>query len=118
MISLKPNCRIKTLPRGLVLILYGLYKFVRSRPDLCPAEVVITSINDSGHSKNSRHYKDEAVDLRSKNFAPSKKEPFRVALGVYLNTLCSDCQFTVLLEDLGTDNEHFHIQVRKWTKCT
>ena len=72
-------------------------------------EIVITSINDSTHSENSRHYRNEAIDIRSKNF-PSRevKRNFRAKYEEMLGP-----KFRVLLENEGTENEHFHTQVKK-----
>ena len=72
-------------------------------------ELVITSINDGQHMEGSRHYKNQAIDIRSKNF-PNRdsKRQFRAKLEEMLGP-----GFRVLLENEGLDNEHFHAQVRK-----
>ena len=57
------------LTPALAFILYGLEKFHRTNKVNQPDNLIITSINDSQHSPNSRHYKNEAIDIRSKNFA-------------------------------------------------
>jgi hypothetical protein len=89
-----------------------LHKF----SNLCPKEIVITSANDSKHSNNSKHYLNEALDLRSHNFMPGTKIAFREELERFLN-IGSPCPFTVLLEGLDTPNEHFHVQVKKGYRC-
>lgn len=72
-------------------------------------DLVVTSGNDSTHSTGSRHYTDEAIDLRSHNFVSrAAKREFRVWWEEYLGP-----QFRVLLEQEGTPNEHFHAQVKK-----
>lgn len=73
-----------------------------------PKQLVITAGTDGAHVAGSRHYKGEALDLRSKNFRKADREPFRVDLERSLGP-----KFRVLLEGDGTVNEHFHIQVRK-----
>ena len=86
-----------------------------------PAVCVVTSINDGGHSRNppSRHYSDEAEDLRTKNRrGPDRrvgdmgtlkqKQAFARVLGEKLGS-----RFYVKLEKVGTPNEHIHAQVRK-----
>lgn len=74
-----------------------------------PKDWVITSINDGEHMEGSRHYTNEALDLRSKNFKDqSTKEAFEAVLQLRLGK-----KFTVLLENIGKSNEHFHIQVKK-----
>lgn len=70
-----------------------------------PAEVVITSVSGGWHSKNSRHYFGQAVDVRSKNFPHTAK---RVFLQRVLTRLGEG--YTGLLEGEGSPNEHFHIQ--------
>lgn len=73
-----------------------------------PDPLVITSANDSTHDPHSRHYTDEALDLRTHNFtSPTARHLFQTALVARLGP-----QFTVLLEDEGTENEHLHCQVR------
>lgn len=72
-------------------------------------DLVITSVNDSGHGTNSRHYVDEALDVRTHNFrSRNAKRDFRAILEAKLGD-----QFRVLLENEGTPNEHLHVQVRK-----
>src|SRR5690349_19036969 len=75
-----------------------------------PDPLVITSANDSTHSgPEDPHFRDEALDLRTHNFAsPTGRYLFQTALTARLGP-----QFTVLLEDEGGDNEHLHCQVRK-----
>jgi len=73
-----------------------------------PSVVVITSGSDGQHSPNSRHYVGDAIDVRSHNFSAAFKEEFR---NTYEQALGP--QFRVLLEYLGSPNEHFHAQVRK-----
>ena len=72
-------------------------------------DLVITSANDSRHGPGSKHYTNEAIDVRSHNFRDATaKHLFRTAYELALGP-----QFRVLLEGLGTPNEHFHAQVRK-----
>ena len=72
-------------------------------------DLVITSGNDSTHSHASRHYRDEAIDVRTHNFRSREaKRTFRAAWEMALGG-----QFRVLLEGEGTPNEHFHAQVRR-----
>ena len=79
-----------------------------------PTTLVITSVNDSRHGTNSRHFKDEAIDIRTKGPASNdmgsaaKKWAFRKRMEELAGG-----QFRVLLEHLGTPNEHLHAQVKK-----
>jgi hypothetical protein len=74
-----------------------------------PSQVVVTACIDGVHSRNSRHYALEALDVRSKNF-PSldAKNKFAEALRRELGQ-----EYLVLLEHLGLTNEHFHIQFKR-----
>lgn len=110
MIILKSTkVHLKVLSPALAWIFYKLSLFHEKRLSPQPNDLIITSINDSAHTVNSRHYTNEAIDLRSHNFI-SKEEKILFAMNFqdYLGD-----KFRVLLEGLGTDNEHFHIQVRK-----
>lgn len=103
------NSKVKLvgLTPAMAWMLYTLERVARSVTLI--NEIVITSINDGNHMKDSRHYTDEAIDLRSKNF-PSREDKrwFRAQLEAMLGP-----KFRVLLEDEGLDNEHIHCQVRK-----
>ncbi len=74
-----------------------------------PENLVITSINDGVHKSDSKHYKNQAIDLRSKSFK-TEEDKFE---------FCSKFQkflgprFSILYEYPGMTNEHFHIQVKK-----
>jgi hypothetical protein len=110
----KSNAVIFTeLTPGLAFILYGLEKFHRQKKVNQPDNLWITSIADfKGHVVGSRHYTNEAVDVRSKNFnSREDKRIFRAELEMFLGPF-----FRVLLENEGGDNEHFHIQVKKGLK--
>lgn len=113
MIFTKSNQVIFTeLTPALAYMLYALEKFHRTNKVDQPTDLVITSMNDSLHMSNSRHYMNEAIDLRSKNFKSQEdKETFRYELELTLGPF-----FTVILENEGTENEHFHIQVKKGLK--
>jgi hypothetical protein len=70
-----------------------------------PHDVVITSGEDGKHQIKSKHYSGEAIDVRSKNFAPATKQPFLELVAARLGP-GHDC----LLEAVGAANEHFHIE--------
>ena len=107
-VTCKPSVRLKGLTPALLRILRGVYAVSAACSDV--PEVVITSINDSTHGDKSRHYTNEAIDLRSKTFSPEAKTAFAVRLRAELGP-----QFTVLFEHSGTPNEHWHVQPRKGT---
>jgi hypothetical protein len=82
---------------------------VYAAAQVCDFPVVVTSCRDGRHSANSRHYKGEAIDIRSHVIQGAvAKEAFRKSLEDLLGP-----QFRVLLEGLGTPNEHFHAQTKK-----
>jgi hypothetical protein len=81
----------------------------RASRSLYDGDIVVTSGNDSTHGAGSRHYTDEAIDVRTHNFTSRQaKRDFRQRWEEALGP-----QFRVLLEGEGTPNEHFHAQVRK-----
>ena len=74
-----------------------------------PPDLVITSGNDSKHKANSKHYSNEAVDIRTKTFnGQPSKAAFMSALKKELGP-----SFTVLFECEGAPNEHLHVQVAR-----
>ena len=73
---------------------------------------VITSANDfSGHAKNSAHYAGAAVDLRIKDIGNLNA---RKELAADVRERLDD-RFYVLHEDIGSSNEHLHVQLRSGT---
>ena len=69
-------------------------------------EGCITSVGDGVHMTNSKHYKGNAVDLRSKTLAdPNLKATVVQTLRYTLGE-----QFDVILEQLGQANEHIHVE--------
>ncbi len=64
-------------------------------------ELVITSGSDGTHNPNSRHYRGEAVDIRTRNLP--NPEAVRAQLAAALGP-----KFSVLNE-----GDHLHVQVKK-----
>ena len=69
-------------------------------------ECVVTSANDSKHSDASLHYKGRALDFRTKlerleGHEQELRDEIKAALGQ---------DFDVVLEALGTENEHVHLE--------
>lgn len=120
-ITCKGNVRLKGVTPALVWIFYVLDEFVRhAGATYLPDELVITAIYDGTHLPNSKHYTGEAIDLRSHNFKNvAEKLAFRSELEDALNShplVASKGMgnhFRVLYENPGTENEHFHVQVKK-----
>jgi len=104
MIVLKDTVRFKRLtPEIIALLPIIIAVWSKNAVETVP---VITSANDSTHGKNSYHYSDYAIDLRSKNLSNEQK----LAILADLKQSLSGRNYDVLLESLGTDNEHFHIE--------
>lgn len=110
MVTFKDSVRLRRLTPALKRILDVLFDIDGSTPWL-PPDLVVTSLNDSTHGEHSRHYTDEAADVRTHNFAAAADaHTFRDLLAHRLGQ-----RFTVLLEDEGRPNEHVHIQPLKGT---
>lgn len=111
-LTCKSSVRFQAFTPALLRILRGVYSAAVSCSDV--PDVVITSANDSTHGEHSRHYANEAIDLRSNSF-PSDvaKRAFETRLRVELGPA-----FTVLHEAVGTPNEHWHLQPVKGTSYT
>ena len=74
-------------------------------------DLVITSACDGEHSgPNDPHHRGEADDVRSHDFTDDQKAQILSAIMKKLGPA-----FYGFLESPGTDNEHFHFQVRKGT---
>lgn len=108
----KPGVTFKRFTPALVHILNTLLQITQEGRELVPGmpeDLVITSANDSTHAANSRHYRDEALDIRSKSFPHrAAKDLFRMNLQSRLGP-----KFTVLFENENGPQEHFHAQTRK-----
>lgn len=114
-VSFKDSVRFKKWTPALSRILEVLHQLQNSGkwvPDL-----VVTSVNDSAHSKTplSRHYTDEAVDIRTHNFTSEQDTLDFIKMLTALLDRDKD-KFTVIYENVGTPNEHIHVQVKKGKK--
>lgn len=70
------------------------------------APVVITSANDSGHMRGSKHYDGAAVDFRTKNMTAPVKHAWAEGLRLRLGN-----DYDVILEAEGQPNEHLHVEL-------
>ena len=107
----KPSVRFKGFTRGLVRILSAVLVLAERTRSM--AEVVITSANDGKHSQRprSRHYSNEALDLRSRNFrTPAARDRFLARLRAELGS-----RFYVVYEGHGKPSAHIHVQPRLGT---
>lgn len=73
-------------------------------------ELVVTALRDGSHRPGSRHKQEicTAVDLRSKGAGAMPREQDRVRAKEVLQSVLGPA-FRVLLENLGTPNEHIHV---------
>ena len=105
-----PSVRFKGFTRGLIRILVAVQR-VAERTRM--AEVCSTSANDGKHSQRprSRHYTDEALDLRSRNITtPAARDRFLARLRAELGS-----RFYVAYEGHGKPSAHIHVQPRRGT---
>lgn len=108
-LTCKPSVRFKAFTPALLRLLRGVWTVALGCTDV--PEIVITSANDSTHGEGSRHYSNEALDLRVHNFLSGEaRGRFVAALRAELGPA-----FTVLLEAAGTSNAHIHCQPKKGT---
>lgn len=117
MITFKEDVRIVVYSSAIEWILYCLRQIDLMPDQDQPANLVVTSVNDGQHSQvpKSRHYTNEAIDVRSKNFNTREAKThfaFRLEMMLNAHQQHKNC-FSVIYEQEGTQNEHFHIQVRK-----
>lgn len=110
--AVKPKSSAVNFQEFSVSICYILSALERiNRLNFCtqPEHLVITSANDGKHKVDSKHYKNQALDLRSKSFKTEEmKADFMAILRRELGP-----KFTIIYEYPGEINEHFHIQVKK-----
>jgi hypothetical protein len=75
-------------------------------------DLVITSACDGLHSgPDDPHHRGCAYDIRSHDFDPDTKDKVLATLMSFLEP----DRFFGFIESPGTDNEHFHCQVKKGT---
>lgn len=104
---LKPGVSIPpTLHPALLLALMVIDDVYRQTPY---GAAIITSLGDGKHMEGSLHARGRAADIRSRNITEGRgvNETKRI-FGVIKDTLgpSYDC----LLEDLGGENEHIHVE--------
>jgi hypothetical protein len=108
-LTCKPSVRFERFTPALLRMVNAVYAVAQRTTDV--GDIVITSANDGTHMQGSRHYTDEALDLRSRSFpSPVAKQRFAALLKAELGPA-----FTILFENAGTLTEHWHVQPRKGT---
>ena len=68
-------------------------------------DIVVTSGNDSKHKLGSLHYRDRALDFRTKTLTPDEKH---LLVEAVRSRLGSD--YDVILESEGQSQEHLHCE--------
>lgn len=108
-LTCKATVRFKVFTPALMHMLVSLYAIARDITAV--PEIVITSVNDSQHMAGSRHYSNEAIDLRVKNL------PNEAARQQLISELKAELgpAFTVLYEHAGTPQAHIHLQPKRGT---
>jgi hypothetical protein len=66
---------------------------------------VVTSGRDGKHATNSLHYKDQALDFRTKHVPRARLNDLVSAIREALGP-----EFDVILESRGKENEHLHVE--------
>ncbi|MHA2265836.1 MAG: hypothetical protein ACXAEN_25880 [Candidatus Thorarchaeota archaeon] len=103
MLRLKGGVKLRQLQPALAMVITGTCVPLFREYNV---DCVVTSCNDSNHSSTSLHFSGCAVDLRSKHLANDHdKKVVQATLSEYLGR-----DFDVLLEHLGSANEHFHLE--------
>lgn len=103
MLFIKPGVHLTDLCPQMVLASYvvdGVYA------DFGIKECWITSANDSKHSERSWHYKGRACDYRTHQQELNGREQ---ALRDEVKRRLTN-EYDVVLEAVGTDNEHLHVE--------
>lgn len=92
-----------------ILVVVSAFREIMGDDDFVP---LITSANDyEGHAEHSAHYVGAAVDFRIKDIGDlATRKQLASLVNEYL-----DGRFLVLHEDIGTKNEHLHVQMKNGT---
>jgi hypothetical protein len=100
MLRLKSTVGLGKLQPQMVLAAIIVHSVYVKNNAVC----TVTSGNDGSHMQDSLHYTGYALDFRTKDYVANKTllvQEIKEALGN---------QFDVLLENVGTDNEHCHVE--------
>ena len=100
---LKPGVSLRSLCPQIVLALLVAESLWRG----LGTELVVTSVSDGLHRRGSLHYAGAAADLRTHNLPHAVKESTRDRLW---QALGSSEAWDVILEAVGTPNEHIHLE--------
>lgn len=70
-----------------------------------PVDMLITSGRDGTHMEGSLHYRDRALDFRTKHLTRSQKYVLRDTVQQRLGA-----KYQAILESVGKRNEHLHVE--------
>lgn len=105
MVKIKEGVTFVLSMGGLIIL-----QAIKANSAMLKTDLTITSGSDGVHSGISDpHHFGNAYDVRSHDLNVVTKQQFLANL----NNLLSKDYFYYFLEDSGTENEHFHIQVKK-----
>lgn len=110
MIRFLSNVKFKRMIPTLGIAI-NIFAQIREQVVGVPLEMVITSGNDSKHRDGSQHYLDGAVDIRSHDLTMDQKLAVLHQVREAFKPLKGYPELTIILEDIGQPNEHFHVQV-------
>jgi len=107
-VRVKPGISFATIAPGGFHMLSAIDQCAKA----LDCDLVITSACDGEHSgPNDPHHRGEAYDVRSHDFSQEQKDRILAQIMHYLGWE----RFYGFLEAPGTENEHFHFQVKKGT---
>ncbi len=94
---------------------FPILQAIKTNSRMLDVDLTITSGSDGIHSGvDDPHHLGNAYDVRSHDLDTVVKQQFLANL----NNLLSKEKFYYFLEDQGSENEHFHIQVRRGIEFT
>ncbi len=94
---------------------FPILQAIKTNSRMLGVDLTITSGSDGLHSgPDDPHHHGNAYDVRSHDLDPINKQQFLANM----NNLLPNGRYFYFLEDAGTANEHFHIQVKKGTEFT
>lgn len=105
MIKVKGTVRPYSLHILCAFVNAALEGELLAKDDSTALNMLVTSGNDSRHRDGSAHYKDGALDFRTKHLTPAEKHWLRDKVAERLGPL-----YDVILEDEGGPNEHLHVE--------
>lgn len=82
-----------------------LERAARVHVALFGSPLVVTSGNDGQHMAHSKHYSNEAIDLRSRDLNPTERDVFQWALG-YL----AKQHGARVVDETQTASPHWHVE--------